>query len=215
MPARILLIDDHQIIRDGLRLLLHNQADLELAGNAFDSETGWQAVEELRPDLIVMDLDVPGEGGAALTARIRTKYPEIKVVVLTGSTEARNPQAALAAGANGYVLKSNGFTVLLEAIRTVLSGKTYLCPEVSSIVVEQMQRPNGTWLSEGTLSAREIEVLKQIANGSTTKEIAFNLSLSPKTIETHRTNLMTKLNVKSIAELTKFAIREGLTKLSP
>jgi len=215
MPARILLIDDHQIIRDGLRLLLHNQADLELVGNAFDSETGWQAVEELRPDLIVMDLDVPGEGGAVLTARIRTKYPDIKVVVLTGSTEARNPQAALSAGANGYVLKSNGFTVLLEAIRAVLSGKTFLCPEVSSIVVEQMQRPNGTWLADGVLSAREIDVLKQIANGSSTKEIAFNLGLSPKTIETHRTNLMTKLNVKSIAELTKFAIREGLTKLSP
>ena len=152
MPARILLIDDHQIIRDGLRLLLHNQADLELVGNAFDSETGWQAVEELRPDLIVMDLDVPGEGGAVLTARIRTKYPDIKVVVLTGSTEARNPQAALSAGANGYVLKSNGFTVLLEAIRAVLSGKTFLCPEVSSIVVEQMQRPNGTWLADGALS---------------------------------------------------------------
>jgi len=215
MPARILLIDDHQIIRDGLRLLLHNQADLELVGNAFDSESGWQAVEELRPDLIVMDLDVPGEGGAALTARVRAMHPEIKVVVLTGSTEARHPQAALAAGANGYVLKSNGFVVLLEAIRTVLTGKTYLCPEVSTIVVEQLQRPNGTWLSDRALSAREIEVLKQIANGSTTKEIAFNLGLSPKTIETHRGNLMTKLNAKSIAELTKFAVREGLTKLLP
>jgi len=136
MPARILLIDDHQIIRDGLRLLFRSQADLELVGNAFDSETGWQTVEEMRPDLVVMDLDVPGEGGAALTARIRAKYPEIKVVVLTGSTEARHPEAALAAGANGYVLKGNGFNVLLEAIRTVLAGKTYLCPEVSTIVVE-------------------------------------------------------------------------------
>ena len=215
MTSRILLIDDHQIIRDGLRLLLLNQPDLKLVGNAFNSETGWQTVEEVQPHLIVMDLDVPGEGGAALTARIRAKYPEIKVVVLTGSTEARNPQAALAAGANGYVLKSNGFTVLLEAIRTVLAGKTYLCPEVSTIVVEQMQRPNGTWLSDGALSSREIEVLKEISNGSSTKEIAFKLGLSPKTVETHRGNLMTKLNAKSIAELTKIAIREGLTKLSP
>jgi len=213
MPARILLIDDHQIIRDGLRLLLHNQADLELVGNAFDSETGWQMVEEMRPNLIVMDLDMPGEGGASLTARIRAKYPEIKVVVLTGSTEARHPEAALAAGANGYVLKGNGVNVLLEAIRTVLAGKTYLCPEVSTIVVEQMHRPNKTWLADGALTTREVEVLKQIANGSSTKEIAFNLTISAKTVETHRSNLMTKLNVKSIAELTKFAVREGLTKL--
>jgi len=213
MPAHILLIDDHQIIRDGLRVLLHDQPDLLLAGNAYDSETGWQAVEELRPDLIVMDLDLPGEGGAALTARVHAKYPEMKVVVLTGSTESRHPEEALAAGASGYVLKANGFLVLLEAIRTVLAGKTYLCPEVSTIVVEQMHRPKGTWLADGALSAREIEVLKQIANGSSTKEIAFNLAISAKTVETHRSNLMTKLNVKSIAELTKFAVREGLTKL--
>jgi len=213
MPARILLIDDHQIIRDGLRLLLRDQADLELVGNAYNSETGWQAVEEMRPDLIVMDLDVPGEGGAALTARVHAKYPAIKVVVLTGSIESRHPQVALAAGANGYVLKANGFTVLLEAIRAVLLGKTYLCPEVSTIVVQQIQRRDGTWLPDGVLSTRETEVLRQIANGQSTKEIAFTLGLSAKTIETHRTNLMTKLDLKSIAELTKYAIRQGLTTL--
>lgn len=213
MPARLLLIDDHQIIRDGLRLLLRDQPDLEIVGHAYDSESGWQAVEELRPDLVVMDLDLPGEGGAALTGRVRAHYPEIKVVVLTGSTESRRPQAALAAGASGYVLKGNGIMMLVEAIRTVLAGKTFLCPEVSAIVVDQLQRPNGTWLADGRLSPREIDVLKQMANGCSTKEIAFSLSLSPKTIETHRASLMAKLNVKSIAELTKYAIRQGLTRL--
>lgn len=213
MAARLLLIDDHQIIRDGLRVLLQDQADLALVGNAYDGETGWQLVEELRPDLIVMDLDLPGEGGAALTARIRAKYPEIKVVVLTGSTESRRPQAALAAGANGYVMKGNGFTVLLTAIRTVLAGQTYLCPEVSTIVVQQLQRPNGTWLPDGALSPREVEVLTQIANGRSTKEIAFALSISPKTVETHRSGVMTKLGIQNVAELTKYAIRAGLTRL--
>jgi DNA-binding NarL/FixJ family response regulator len=213
MSARILLIDDHQIVRDGLRSLLREQVDLELVGNAYDSETGWQAVEELHPDLIVMDLDVPGEGGTALTARVHAKFPEIRILILTGSIESRRPQAALAAGAQGYVLKGNGFTVLLDAIRTVLAGRTYLCPDTSAIMMEQIQRPNGTWLADGALSARETEVLKQIANGYSTKEIAFNLSISPKTIDSHRASLMTKLNLTSIAELTKYAIRQGLTRL--
>ena len=207
MPARILLIDDHQIIRDGLRLLLRDQADLELVGNAYNSETGWQAVEEMRPDLIVMDLDVPGEGGAALTARVHAKYPAIKVVVLTGSIESRHPQVALAAGANGYVLKANGFTVLLEAIRAVLLGKTYLCPEVSTIVVQQIQRRDGTWLPDGVLSTRETEVLRQIANGQSTKEIAFTLGLSAKTIETHREKIKGKLDLKNSAELNRRAVQ--------
>jgi DNA-binding NarL/FixJ family response regulator len=213
MPSRILLIDDHQIIRDGLRLLLHGQTSLKLVGNAYDSETGWQAIETLQPDLVVMDLGVPGEGGSALTARIREKHPGMKVVVLTGCSDPKKVQAALAAGADGYVLKGYGFIVLLDAINTVLAGKTYLCPEVSAIVVQQMRRSGATGQAEGALSEREIDVLKQIADGRTTKEIAFNLSISAKTIETHRANLMAKLKVNSVAELTKYAVREGLTTL--
>lgn len=214
MRSRILLIDDHQIIRDGLRVLLHDQDQLELVGNAYDSDTGWQLVEELKPDLVVMDLNVPGEGGVALTSRILGAHPACKILVLTGHTEPRYVQAALGAGAHAYVAKGNGFAVLLQAIRTVLSGKTYLCPEVSAIVVQQMQRKfNGTRLADGALSSREIEVLKQIADGFSTKEVAFNLGVSAKTIETHRVNLMSKLGVDSVAELTKYAVREGLTTL--
>jgi DNA-binding NarL/FixJ family response regulator len=213
-PARIVLIDDHQIIRDGLRLLLHGQADFELAGNAYDTETGWELVQEVRPQLVVMDMNVPSEGGAALTACIREKFPETKILVLTAHTEARHVQAALAAGANGYVAKLNGFLILIEAMRTVMEGKTYLCPEVSAVVVDQMQRRfGGSRLKGGLLSAREVDVLKQIADGYSTKEIAFNLGVSTKTIETHRQNLMAKLEVDSVAELTKFAIREGLSTL--
>lgn len=212
--ARVVLIDDHQIIRDGLRLLLHGQAEFELAGNAYDTETGWELVQEVRPHLVVMDLNVPSEGGAALTKCIREKLPETKVLVLTAHTEARHVQAALAAGANGYIAKLNGFLVLIEAMRTVLAGRTYLCPEVSAVVVDQMQRRFGGRPSKGgLLSSRELEVLKQMADGYSTKEIAFNLGVSSKTVETHRQNLMEKLEVDSVAELTKFAIREGLTTL--
>lgn len=213
-PARILLIDDHQLMRDALRIFLRGQADLELADNACDTETGWQLVQELKPDLVLMDLDVPTKGGVTLTTSIRQHYPEMKVVVLTAYADVRHVQAALAAGANGYVAKLNSFHVVLDAMRVVLTGKTYLCPETSAVLVQQMQqRPGGSLLSQGVLSAREIEVLKQIADGYSTKEIAFNLQVSTKTIESHRQNVMAKLKIDSVAELTKFAVREGLTTL--
>ena len=214
MPARILLVDDHQIMREGLRLLLRDQADLELVGNAFDCEAGWRAVEELMPDLVIMDLDVPEEGGAALTARIRAAYPEIKVVVLTGHAEPHYVEAALRAGADGYVLKTGGCGDLVLALRTVLSGKNYLCAEVSTVVVQELHRQMDSRKNEAqALTARELQVLKQIADGASTKEIAFTLGVSGKTIETHRVNLMTKLNITSVAGLTKYALREGLTTL--
>lgn len=214
MPSRILLIDDHQIIRDGLRLLLHEQSDLELAGNAYDSDSGWEAVRELRPDVVLMDLNVPGEGGVALTSRIRAEFPGTRVIVLTGHAEPQFVQSALEAGAAGYVLKGNGFIVLLSAIRAVVSGKTYLCQEASAVVVRQLQRQiNRGRDQESALTGRETEVLKQIADGYSTKEIAFELGLSAKTVDTHRMNLMRKLNLKSVAELTKYAIREGLTRV--
>lgn len=214
MPRRIFLIDDHQLIRDGIRLLLHGHSKYTLVGSAYDTESGWREIQELEPHLVLMDLDVPGEGGVALTARIRAQYPEMKVLVITAHSAVGFVQAALDAGAHGCVLKGNGFNVLLDAIGTVLSGGIYLCPEASSIVVRQMQvqarhgRPGSTGLSE-----RETQVLSQIADGFSTKEIAANLGVSVKTVETHRTNLMSKLSVQSVAELTKYAVREGLSSL--
>lgn len=214
MAARILLVDDHQIMREGVRLLLRDQAEFELVGNAFNSDGGWNAVVDLAPDLVIMDLDVPGEGGAALTARIRARYPEIKIVVLTGHAEPKYVEAALRAGADGFVLKNNGAAELLLAMRTVLSGRNYLCAEISTVVVHELQRQVDLRRDAGlALSPREMEVLKQIADGYSTKEIAFTLGVSGKTVETHRTNLMTKLGVNSVAELTKYALREGLTTL--
>jgi len=197
-----------------LRLLLRDQPDFELAGTAFDGDAGWSAVVALRPDLVVMDLDIPGGGGAALTARIRAQYPAIKVVVLTGHGEQQHVGAALRAGADGYVLKAGGGAELLHAMRTVLSGKNYLCAEVSTVVVRELQRPVDPQAKTApVLSAREIEVLKLIADGHSTKEIAFTLGVSGKTVESHRVNLMAKLHLDSVAALTKYALREGLTKL--
>lgn len=214
MNARIVVVDDHQIMREGVRLLLHDEADLKIVGNAFDTEAGWHAVNDLSPDLVIMDLDVPGTGGVELTTRIRSEHPEIKVVVLTAHAEPKIVDAALRAGATGYVLKTNGASELVRAVRAVLSGEVYLCPEASSIVVRELQhRADENSLGSPVLSTREIEVLTQIADGYSTKEIAFALKVSTKTVEAHRANLMKKIGVNSVAQLTKYALREGLTTL--
>ena len=212
MSARILLVDDHQMMRDGLRMLLCADPGLEIVGDAADSESAWQAVNSLRPDLVVMDIDMPGAGGIALTRRLREAFPEIKVVILTAHTEEQFVSAALRAGACGYLLKNNAGAELLTAVRAALAGQVFLCPESSTIVVREYQRQLGS-TDSGALSGREIEILKLIADGQNTKEIAFALQVSPKTIETHRINIMAKLGVDSVAKLTKYAVREGLTTL--
>ena len=213
MATRILLVDDHQIMRDGITLLLRAEPDFEIIGHAFDSDAAWLAVQEKQPDLVVMDLDIPGEGGIAITARIRSTYPDIKVIVLTGHAEPQYVNSALRAGANGYMLKFDAGEMLLSAIRIALSGQVYLSPEISTVVVKEYKRTGEKSVEKNLPSAREIEILKRVADGQSTKEIAFALSLSIKTVETHRLNLMAKIGVNSVAELTKYAVREGITTL--
>ncbi len=211
--ARILIVDDHQIMRDGLRLLLAGHAEWTVVGSAVTCAAAWAQVGELKPDLVIMDLDLPGEGGVALTARILKAHSGTKVLVLTGSADPRSVRSALAAGASGYLLKTNAGDMLVLALRAVLAGQVFLCPDVSTVVVHELQRQQSHASGAGALSVREREILARIANGQTTKEIAFALELSPKTVETHRLNLMAKIGVTSVAGLTKHALREGLTTL--
>ena len=213
-PAKILLIDDHQIMRDGLRLLLRDKQEFHIVGDAFDTEAGWLAAKDLRPDVVILDLELPGIGGAALASRLRQNLPDIKVVILTGHTEPQIVKEVLRAGVHAYVLKMNASTELVAALRAVLAGQIYLCPEISTLVVREYRRQIDTTESSGpTMSTRELDVLKRIAEGQTTKEIAFALGVSTKTVETHRIHLLDKIGVKSVAELTKYAVREGLTTL--
>jgi DNA-binding NarL/FixJ family response regulator len=212
--ARILIVDDHQIMRDGLRLLLRGQEGLEVVGDAFDSETGWRAVQEMRPDLVILDVELPGTGGVPLARRVQRAFPETKVVILTGHAEEKFISAALQSGVQGYVLKELAGAELLTALRAVLAGQIYLAPEVSTLVVRSFRRQlEAGEASEGRLTDREREVLRRVAEGETTKGISFSLGVSMKTIETHRLNLMRKLGLRSVAELTKYALREGLTTL--
>lgn len=207
--VRILLVDDHPLLRAGLRecLGLHS-ARFAVVGESGDSESAWQEASRLEPDLIVMDLELPGEGGLALTRRIHAALPLSKIMILTAHDDGRKINSALEAGAVGYVLKSCSSEELITAIEAVLVGQIYLSPAASTVIVRDYQRQ----LQGGSelLSPRELEMLKQIANGQTTKEIAFALKISPKTVETHRLNLMAKLQISTVAGLTKYAIREGL-----
>jgi DNA-binding NarL/FixJ family response regulator len=210
----IILADDHKLMRDGLRELLEKQSDLEVVGEA---DNGWQAVElaaSLKPDVVIMDVAMPQLNGVGATREILQVCPEIKVLALSMHPTGRVVTEMLQAGASGYLVKSCALDELVTAVRTVCRGKTYLSPEIAGTVVEgYVRRPRGAAsnASTATLSDRESQVLQLVAEGRSTKEIAGELSITVKTVDTHRQHIMDKLGIRTIAELTKYAVREGLT----
>jgi DNA-binding NarL/FixJ family response regulator len=213
--TRILLADDHRLFRDGLRPLLASQDGLEVVGEADDGLTAARLAGELRPDVALLDISMPGLNGIELTRRLREEVPETAVVILSMHSDRRFVVEALRAGARGYLLKDTSFAEVLTAVRTVREGGTFLGAAVSEQVIRDYVQladaeDGGAF---GVLSHREREVLQALAEGASTKEIADRLHLSVKTVESHRKAVMDKLEIRSIAELTKFAIREGLTPL--
>lgn len=213
-PARILLVEDQQIMRGGLRSMLRGIPEFRVVGDVFDTKAAWLAAKRLTPDLVTLDLELPGSGGLALANRLGRRLPKIKVVMFTKHAEARFVNETLRAGVQGYVLKLNGNAQVVAALRAVLAGKVYLSPEISTLVMrEYRRRIDSTENPLHNLSPREIDVLKRISKGQTSQEIAGALNASARTVENHRARLLTKLGVKSVAELTKYAVREGLTGL--
>ena len=215
MQLRVLIADDHKIVRDGLRSLLGNYEDIVVIGEA---ENGWSTVQlskQLSPDVIIMDVAMPDLNGVEATRQIITEQPDIKVIGLSMHSDKRFIAEMFKAGASAYLLKDCAFEELVTAIRTVVQNKSYLSPNISNIIIENFVRYPGEAGESAfsILTNREREVLQLIAEGKSTKEIASYLNVSIKTIETHRMNIMDKLGVHSIAELTKYAIREGLTTL--
>ncbi len=214
--VRVLIADDHRIVRTGIRSFLQDQKDIEVLGEAGDGEEAIALARTLRPDVAILDLNMPRLGGLDAIRRIRAEMPEVHVLVLTMYEDKRFFLEALNAGAEGYVLKGADPSELLTAIRTAARGEAYLTPDQTRrVLAEYRQAGDPDAASRTSLSAREREVLTLIAEGLTGKEIAERLYLSPNTVERHRTNIMNKLGLHSLAELIRFAIREGLSSPNP
>jgi two-component system, NarL family, response regulator NreC len=209
MPIRILLAEDHVMVRQGLRSLLE-LAGMAVVGEASDGQEALQIAHEQHPDIAVLDISMPRLNGLETARRFREALPQTKIVLLTVHTEDPYVLEAMQAGAVGYVLKTQATLDLVQAIRDVLQGQIYLSPRVSrAVVTAYLTRSD---LPPDPLTSREREVLQLIAEGETTKEIAWRLGLSAKTVESHRIRLMHKLDIHETATLVRYAIRRGLTR---
>jgi two-component system response regulator NreC len=217
MSIRILLADDHKIIREGLRALLEKEPDMEVVGEAQDGMTTIKLAKKLLPNIVIMDIGMPDMNGIDATRQIFSETQGIKVIALSMHSDRRFVLQMLKAGASGYLLKDSAFEELASAIKTVMAGQPYLSPKITDVVIKEyiVSLPKSEETVFTKITAREREVLQLIAEGKSTKQIAVFLNVSVKTIETHRQQIMEKLGIHSIAELTKYAIREGLTSLEP
>jgi DNA-binding NarL/FixJ family response regulator len=217
MGIKVLIADDHQIVRQGLRHLLEKEPDLVVAAEAEDGRSTVRLAREVQPEVIIMDVAMPDLNGIEATRQIISEMPRMKVIALSMYADRRFVLNMLRAGACGYLLKDCAYEELVRAIRVVLADKTYLSPGVTDIVVKDYMHgglsPENSVFS--LLTPREREVLQLMSEGKSTQQIADGLCVSVKTVETHRQQLMHKLNRHSVAELTKYAIREGLTTLEP
>jgi DNA-binding NarL/FixJ family response regulator len=211
---RLLLVDDHTVFRRGLAEMLSRHEDMEVVGEAATGQQGLARARELRPDVVVMDVSMPELGGVIATGRIVEQIEHAKVLALSMHTGRRFVNEMFRHGAVGYVPKHATPEEVLQAVRVVAGGKTYVSPDVAGGVVDTLtgKAPDAA-NPEQTLSRREREVLQLLAEGQTTKQVAASLNVSPKTVETHRRNIMDKLDLYSIAELTRYAIREGISPL--
>ena len=215
MSTKVLLVDDHALIREGLRSLLEKQPDVQVVGEAEDGRKAKELVAELSPDIVIMDVTMPRLGGIEATRQITDEFPSVKVIALSIHSKRRFVADMLSAGAAGYILKECLFDELVQAIQAVAAGGRYLSPRITDVVVDDyVKRLSGGAESPlASLTGREREVLQLVAEGKSTKQIAVELHVSTKTIEANRRQIMEKLDMHSVAELTKYAIREGITAL--
>lgn len=213
MSIRVILVDDHTIVLEGLKHLLSRHPEIEVVAEAVNGKLAVQLANELKPDVVVMDISMPEMNGIEATKAIAALGINVPVLTLSMHSERRFVIEALNAGAKGYILKECAFEELVGAIRSVVAGQTYLSPGITGVIVDDYlsRLPESATSPLQALSAREQEVLRHITDGHNTKEIAFALGISVKTVEAHRQQIMKKLGIFSVAELTKFAIREGLT----
>jgi two-component system response regulator NreC len=215
MGIRIIIADDHKVVRQGLTMLIQKEPNMEVLAEAEDGRQAVALVKELIPHVVVMDVKMPNLNGIEATRQILAEFPHVKVVALSMYADRQHVTNMLKTGVHGYILKDCAFEELAQAIRLVMSNKRYLSPEVTEVVVEDYvtHDPGSSQSAFSLLSNREREALQLMAEGKSTKQIASLLHIAVKTAETHRQRIMQKLGKRNIAELTKYAIREGLTSL--
>lgn len=213
MTIRIVLADDHAALRDGLKALLRAQADLEVVGEAANGREAVDAARRLKPDVVVLDIAMPELNGIDAACRIREALPDIRIMVVSMHGSSEHVYRALQAGALGYLLKESPGAEIVAAIRAVAAGRRYLSPKVNDILIADYvtERHGASPLEK--LSARERAVLQQVVEGRSNAEIARNVSLSVKTVETYRSRMMRKLGIAGLPGLVKFALEHGLTTL--
>lgn len=217
MTVHILIADDHKIVCDGLATLLKAEPDMVVVAQASNGRDAVRLAQKFSPEIVIMDVTMPDLNGIEAVRQILSVHRSTKVIALSMHSDRRYVTGMLSAGASGYLLKDCVYGDLIRAIRTVQAGQVYLSPSIAGIVVEELVHPrmrgDASRLPQKPLSPREREVLQLLAEGHTTQDIAKILYLSVKTVETHRRKIMEKLELHSIAQLIKYAIREGLTSL--
>lgn len=215
MKTRIMLVDDHRMFCEGLGALIAPRQDMELIGYAANGREFLRLVRSLAPDLVVMDVGMPEMNGIETVGKLREMAPETRILALSGHFERRTIIEMLRAGATGYVIKESPFSELVDAVHAVADGRIFISPAVSGpLLMSLVNAPAGEDGSAfSILTSRELEIVQAITEGKSTKEIASTLSISVKTVETHRQQIMDKLDIHSVAELTKYAIREEITSV--
>jgi DNA-binding NarL/FixJ family response regulator len=214
-PIRILLADDHKLVRAGIRSLLDWPPDIEVVGEAGDGKETLRLVEALRPRIVMMDIAMPLLNGLETTRRLTKSFPDVSVIILSTYSDEEHVYQALRAGASGYLVKAADCAELERAIRGVAQGETYLSPPISKSMIAAYADRNGLDLhSNERLSPRQTEILQLVAEGRSTKQIALGLSISVKTVETHRAAVMHRLGVGDVAGLIRYAVKIGLIDLS-
>ena len=209
--SRIFIVDDHPIVRQGLMQLINNESDLVVCGQGEDAYQALKIIRQLKPDLTLLDISLKDTGGIELLKELRAQDPNLQVLILSMHDESLYAERALRAGARGYIMKQEAPQTLLEAVRKVLKGEVYVSEKMSAVLLQRMvgnRKPDGV-LPMDRLTDREMEIFRMIGAGMTVKEIAEKLFLSAKTIEAHREHIKGKLNLKSSAELLRFAIRNA------
>ena len=207
---KLIIVDDHQIVRDGLKLLLKLSENIDVVGEAHDASSLFANLKKVTPDILLLDIELPGKSGIEIAKEITKDFPSIKIIILSAQTSESNVISAIETGVHGFLPKHSGQNQLLQAIHTVNSGEEYFDASISQIVIKSIKQSFSEKTARSTLTPRESEIVKLISEGLLHKEIALQLFISKRTVDNHVSNIMQKLSFRSKADIIRYAFKSGL-----